>query len=191
MEIGRLTVTSEPTELPVSVADAKTQLRLEHDQHDSLIEDQINSAWDYVAEILDRTLLTTTYTLTFDDWPDEIVLRRPPVQSVTSVEYQDTDDQTQTLTAGDDYHVTTDGDTGRIKPHIEWPQAYGYGYDNIKVTYDAGYGSASDIPKAIRQAIISVVIDLYESPGLTLVQNQPANKTVERLLGLYKRYPVL
>jgi len=191
MEFGRLTTQTTLSELVASILEAKTQLRLDHDQHDTMIENQITAASEYIEQILDRTLLTTTYQLTFDQWPDKIDLRRPPVQAVSSVEYKDTDGTTQTLTEGDEYYVTTNGDEGQVKPDVNWPAEYSYGFDNITVTYDAGYGGASDIPQPIKQAIISLVIDLYESPGLSLIQSQSANRTIERLLGAYKRHPVL
>jgi len=191
MESGRLTITTQPSEKPVKVSQVKDQLRLDHAEHDTMIGNFIDAAWNYVAGVLDRTILTTTYELTFDEFPDKITLRKPPVQSVASVEYKDTDGSTQTLTEDTDYYVTTNGDEGEIKPDVNWPHEYSYGYDNVTVTYDAGYGTASDVPQQVRQAIISMAIDMYEQPGASVQQKQYENKTIDRMLGVYKRHPVL
>lgn len=89
-----------------------------------------------------------------------IRLPRPPIQSVDTVKYIDTDGVEQTL-AGGKYDVDTEG--ARIIPshNNDWPKTRDT-VNAVTVTYDAGYGDADDVPEAIKQGVLIQVERIFD-----------------------------
>lgn len=162
-----------PALWPIDLDDAKRQLRIAHNQADTAIEAKIKSATLRIENWLERTLLEQTWRLTLDDFPEAgcpIILPRPRLMEVESIEYVDADDADQTLDAGDyDFNLDeepaaiypTDGDAtaGEVWPVTnERP-------GNVVITYTAGYGQdRADVPDDIREAIRQLTTILYERP---------------------------
>ena len=92
-----LTLVTPPATEPVSLEEAKAQLRVMHTSEDTLISRLISAATRHIERIVDLSLTTRTYRLTLDAFSDYIELPRGPVQSVTSVQYVDADGETQTV----------------------------------------------------------------------------------------------
>ena len=179
-----LTIVTEPVALAVPVApDAKVHLTVEHDQHNGLIDGLIRRATKLVEHRVERQLITATWKLTLDQFPPdcdewrrpydwtygqrtaEIELRRPPVQSITSVVYIDSDGAEQTLAASE-YQLDAVSSPARLAPAYgkSWPATRSV-YNAVTVTFKAGYGDNSDnsIPHTARQAILMLVGYWYEN----------------------------
>jgi uncharacterized phiE125 gp8 family phage protein len=168
-----LTTVTPPATEPISLADAKTHLRVEHDADDTYITALIAAARQNAESHLWRTLITTTYDLQLQAWPadDVINLPRAPLQSVTSVIYTDTAGNSSTLDAST-YHVSTAGAPGRITlAHgASWPSDDLRTADAIVVRFVAGYGdSSTDVPQPIVQAMLLQIGDLYENRENTVI----------------------
>lgn len=157
-----------PTIEPVSLAEARTHMRIDDDVHaeDSWIERRIKTAREYAETFLHRQLITATWELILDSFPAGgrvIRLPYPPAQSVTSIEYYDTDGDEQTWDSGE-YRVDSDSEPGRST------EAYGYSYPStrimtgaVTITYKAGYGdTADDVPGEVRDAIEILVAHWHE-----------------------------
>ena len=81
-------VTTEPTEEPISVAQAKAYLKVDTDDEDDDVSAMLTEAREAAESECHRAFCTQTLTLTLDDFPwGEIRLPRPPLQSVTWVKY--------------------------------------------------------------------------------------------------------
>lgn len=170
-----LTVSVDPTLEPVTVAEAKRNCDLpESDStRDSQLQEWITTArqrleHDARIALIDQTLQYRRHTFT-DDRCDVVGFSLPrwPVDSVTSVQYQDSSDSQQTLST-DVYGV----DTVRrpsvvyLKKNQSWPALYG-GYDDVLVTYVAGYGTTrADVPSIAKTAILIMVRHLWDNPQL-------------------------
>jgi uncharacterized phiE125 gp8 family phage protein len=150
-----VTIVTDPTEEPVTLAEAKDYLRVDSSAEDTLIETLIGSARQDGENATRRTWMTATLQLRADHWPRE--LPRPPVQSVSSVEYVDPDGQTQTFTA---YQVDTDVEPARIWPDIDWPKIADRP-DAVRITYDAGWSQA-EVPQALKVYTLMRLTELYE-----------------------------
>lgn len=105
-----------------------------------------------------------TWTLKLDRFPNwgSIRLPRPPLSSVTSIQYVDTNEATQTWSSSL-YTVDADSMPGRVRPALNqiYPTTSGHIHD-VTITYVAGYGStAADVPKGIKQAILIRTEMLY------------------------------
>lgn len=163
-----LTLLTPPTGGPVSLAEAKSHLRVDSADDDALIERLIASATgslDGELGLLGRALLTQTWRLDLDTFPGirPIELPLPPCQSVGSVSYLDRDGASVTL-APSAYRVSGLGSSsfGRISPApgTRWPETWATP-DAISIEFTAGYGAAGDVPEPIRSAILGAVASLY------------------------------
>ena len=160
-----ITVFTAPTVEPLSTAEAKSHLRVTSSDDDTLIDSYVKSARDIFQDVSHRALLTQTLEYSFECWPSGRVLElpRPPLQSVTSVAYTDTDGNSQTL-AATEYAVDTRAIVGRIVLGKDktWPSLDDIA-NAVVVKYKAGYGAAAtDVPPTILQAIRFLVAQFYE-----------------------------
>ncbi len=172
MDEMRLTLTVAPTEEPVSIARANLHLRLEGDEATAdqpLVEDLIEAATLAAENFTKRQFVTATYDIRFDSFPWEIRLPRPPLQSVVSIKYIDTDEVEQTVPTAD-YQVDIHSTVGRILPIKDksWPDTNEQ-LNAVVVKFIAGYGAAADVPEQIRTAIRLTLGHLYEHRETVLV----------------------
>lgn len=167
-----LTLTTAPTLEPISLDEAKVQCRRgQVTDEDALIDSLIGAAREWIEAVTNRALLDQVWTLTLEDFPpdDVIVLPRPPLLSVTSVQYVDTAGATQTW-ASSNYQVQKPGgpyaERGRIQPKFTLipPVVQPDTLDAVIVLFRAGYGtSVESVPRPIRQALGMLVAHLYEN----------------------------
>ena len=152
-----------PASEPVSLAEAKTHLRVDSSAEDDLINSLISAARQWAEKYTNRSFITQTWELYLDDLYECIELQYGAVQSVTSVKYYDTDNSLQTLSS-DNY------DTDLISLPARITRAYNVTYPNtynrtnaVIIEFTAGYGDASDVPDSIKSAILLLVGHLYEN----------------------------
>lgn len=164
--MGTLRLQTAPVSEPVTVAEAKSQLRVDINDDDTLIAGLITAAREEFENGADKTLFTTTYRLILDAWPQSwiIPLSRPPLVSVASVVYTDDDDNVYTLPSTD-YIVDTNAWPGRIalRDGVNWPSVTLRESGAIVITYTAGYASTANIPQRYKQAILLLVGHWYEN----------------------------
>lgn len=152
----------EPTEEPITLADAKLHLRVTASTEDDLINSLIVTARQRAEELSMRSLVTRTLDLYLDVWPGcgFIKLPTPPVQSITSVTYTDVDGVTGTMSAADYYLATASGKLV-LKSGASWPTAQLRGAESIVVRYVAGYGDAGDVPAWAKHAMRLLISHWY------------------------------
>ena len=176
MRYRSLTTETAPAVEPVSVSEAKQHLRVDIDDDDTYIGSLITAARKYAEEYLDRALVSQQLTMRLDTFPYEFELPRPPMATsgtltATAITYAldpgsaSTATPTTTTLSSTSYRVDRDDTPGKIRTvyngtwpsHLTDPNA-------VTVSWWAGYGSAgSDVPQAIRHAILMHVAHLYES----------------------------
>ena len=156
-----LRLITAPTVEPVSVETAKGFLRVDHALEDALIASLVKAARDKGEELSRRAFITQTWEMIIDAWPGNNRLRiwRPPLQSVTSVKYYDSNNAEHTWT---DYVVDTRNEPGVIIFN-SLPSDALLESGAIVVRFVAGYGSAeSNVPERIKTAILLLVAHWYE-----------------------------
>jgi hypothetical protein len=80
-----LTLTTPPAYEPITLAEAKAQLVVEHTADDTLIQTYIAAARDYVEKFLGRDLAERTWTWKFDRFPwCDIELPRDSILTLTA-----------------------------------------------------------------------------------------------------------
>lgn len=70
MRFTGLKLKTPPAVEPLSLADAKAQLKVDADYEDSLIDTKISAVRVEIENFLNRALVTQTWTLTLDEFPD-------------------------------------------------------------------------------------------------------------------------
>lgn len=181
-----LTITTAPANEPLDAAETISYLRIDSGVDTTLIDNLIQAARFWAEDYTNRTLLTTTFTLSLDaigevdvplkegfytgysDTPrvNYIELPRSPVQSVTSIK-SFADDNTATTLATSNYFVDTVREPARIvlRDGGTWPTDL-RNANGIEVLYVAGYGdSRATIPEPIRVAMLEYIAHLYEHRG--------------------------
>ncbi|MDW9899114.1 hypothetical protein GOB10_25750 [Sinorhizobium meliloti] len=151
-------VTTPPTE-PVTVADAKRQSVVLHDDDNALFEALIAAARDHVERYCGTPLATQTIEVKCDSFCDMARLPLAPAQSVTSISYVDTDGATQAL-ATSVYEERFDGLEAAIvtKYGQHWPAIHPG--SRIILTAVVGY---ADLPASIKHAMLLWIADAYEN----------------------------
>lgn len=146
---------SDPASEPVSLAELKNYLRVEHTTDDAELTNVLAAARQAVERDTGRSLITQTWVLQLDQWPcGYIQLPQPPIVSVTSITYVDAAGVTQTWGATN-YVVDIRSRPGliRLAYQCNWPSIRG-DERGIAVTYVAGYGAtAASVPGDLRQAV--------------------------------------
>lgn len=193
-ELGKLTVQTAPTVLPVSVAEAKTVLRITHTTHDVYIESLIKGMRAFIESTCRLTLTNTTYDMRLNRFPAGVIeLRRPPVSSVTSVKYVDVGGDTQTLTVTTDYHVDIYAETPYIEPQDTWPATEKNAPNEVTVQYVAGYGAiAASIDEHVRQSLLALITHVYENPAAMAeyVNGLHPNPVIDRIIASFRRFTI-
>ncbi len=185
--MANYTLTTEPTDEPVALADVLAHLRIDSRLENAYVSDLIVTARHYVEQYTRRSLVTQTWTATFDDFL-ELLLRHGDVSSVTSVTYVDTDGATQTLAASVYELAREDGwQLVRRKFNQSWPSRRVHP-DNITVVYVSGYGAASAVPGAIKQAMFLLIGSWFENREVINIGNITSELafSVEALLAPYR-----
>ena len=163
-----LTRATAPAATPVSVAEVKDHLRVEHNEDDALITLYLNAAIAHLdgdEGILGRALVTQTWDQTIDDFPhgDDLALMLAGVQSVTSITYRDMDGATQTFPAESYMLRYRHGLTWvHLKDDYTWPETDDEP-DAVTVRFVAGYGDAAAVPAALKAAMLLHIGHMYEN----------------------------
>ena len=90
-------IQTEPTREPVTLAEAKQNAAIDHDDDDALVSRMITSARKHVEMITNRVLVRQKWRLYLDHGLQAFELQPATVQEVDQIQYVDTDGNTQTL----------------------------------------------------------------------------------------------
>ena len=162
-------ITDSTTEL-LDVYEAKAHLNIIDDSDDDdLIADYIVSARHAIEEHQNRALASSQdWQAGYKcfSWTRFLEIPRPPLVSVDSVKYYDTNNTEQTVSASN--YVVDDSADGpaclKLTDNFSFPALSDDYQAPVKVNFTAGY-TASNFPKTIKQGILKLVSDLYETRG--------------------------
>ncbi|MBI1347240.1 hypothetical protein GC163_13245 [bacterium] len=119
-----LKLITQSSDLPVSLTDIKAHLVIEHTADDTRLTALAWAAVLYIEKETNRSFTANTYDLILSGFADRIYLPMPPLASITSVTYYDTDNQLQTLDSADYYLITGRWRQAYIEPVTSYPATY-------------------------------------------------------------------
>jgi uncharacterized phiE125 gp8 family phage protein len=180
---------------PIALADAKLHCRVDSSDDDALITALITAATELAEQKTGRALMTQTWELTLDAFPDAFELTRVPVQSISTLKYIDTSGVEQTLSSAlytldgaDDYGF------GCVVPVYNgtWPTARDQ-INAVALRFVAGYADAAAVPEGIKQWIRLMVSTMYENRETEAYSSRAVSTTVQMSFvdGLLDRYTVM
>lgn len=156
---------------PITTAQAKTALNIDHADDDTLIDIYIAQARKKVESDTGRSFINQTWTLyadSFGEFENGIIyLPRAPLSSVTTIKYYDTDNTQQTWSS-DEYQADTAHEPGRVVTVSGY--SYPSTYDRlsaVEIAYVSGYGADRDnipnCPGEMFSALYLQLGNLYEN----------------------------
>ena len=154
--------------MPVSIADAKSHLRVTHSDHDALIEDLIWGGVKAFEKAANVCLSDQTWKAFLDKGYEEIELWKYPITGISIIQYYDDDNAIQTLSTDDYYSNVDTGSVGAYHPRPvlitveDIPSTYDNRDDAFIITFTAGY---TTIDYDVKQAILAWVYRMYENPN--------------------------
>jgi uncharacterized phiE125 gp8 family phage protein len=158
-------ITTAPTSEPITLAEAKAQLRVESDfsDDDTWITTAITVVREQVEALTNRALMPQSLELAIGEFEDVMQLPKPPFTSLTSIQYYDEDNSIQTL-ASSVYTLNDFVDPAEIALAYEqtWPTVYDRP-DAIRIAFDTGYADAASVPASVKQAMLMLLTDLYDN----------------------------
>lgn len=146
-----------------TLAKVKTFLRITSSSFDSELEALIDSFSRFISNQTGRILKEADITQELHSGKGEqfLVLKNLPATDITAFEYADGDLGSRTWTAFDSDEYELDPDSGRIYV----PGGVPYGFNNIRVSYTAGYATIPADLEELANAMVAKVFDDARSQG--------------------------
>jgi uncharacterized phiE125 gp8 family phage protein len=172
-----------PTAEPVSLADAKAHLKLDTGDEDTLVASLITAARARAEWHTGRAFVTQSWCLRLDVWPADGVVEipLPPLVGVDAVAVTDTN-AIRTVLDPSNYRVDSASAPGRVILARRPPSLRAQ--DGLEIAFTAGYGTAADVPVAVKQAILEIVADLHAHRG----DGEPVGAAGQTLLAPYRLF---
>jgi uncharacterized phiE125 gp8 family phage protein len=169
-----LKLITPPASEPISLAEAKTHLRVIDSDQDSLISALIKAARMNCENWTGRAFVDQTWDLYFDEFPTgdhlEIKIPKPPLIQIVAVAYNRASDGLETQVDPSDYYVDNISEPGWIIPagdsSSSWPTPID-AINSVRIRFRAGYLNADSpadtfVPDDIKAAIKLMLGSLYE-----------------------------
>lgn len=168
-----LKIDTPPAVEPVTLAETKLHLRVDDAREDELINSYIRAARISAEHYTNRAFLIQTWSLYLDRFPPNrvIELPKPPLESINSIKYYDSQGDEQTF-SDDDYYVDEKPLLGRIvlKSDKSWPVVETGRPSAVRVQYIAGFGNSDQVDDTIKTAIKQLVSHWFDNREPVLTQ---------------------
>ena len=157
-------VNTPPATEPIFLSEVKTYSRIDGSAEDTILESFITAVREGTENYLGKALITQTLTMSMDWWPGIIInLPRPPLISVAEVRTVDEDD-IATVYSANNYYTRGDAVHSQLvlKQGVSFPLNTSRDFGGYEIEWVAGYGAASSVPNAIKEAMKLWVAMIYE-----------------------------
>jgi uncharacterized phiE125 gp8 family phage protein len=160
-----LKLKTAPALTPITLAEVKAHVRVDHSDDDAMLQTMIDAAVSYVdgySGVLGRCMIEQTWELYYDAFPcGDLLIPLGKLISVTSVEYVDPVTELYVSWDAANYEIDNVSLDGWVIPVNGWPIIMDTS-NAVRVTFKAGYGAtAADVPAAIRQAMMLLIGHWY------------------------------
>lgn len=181
-----LTRIKTPAILPVGLSEVKAHLRLDHAHEDEYLRSLVLASVGFVEEYLGMSLLTQSWRLvwekekpcppqlsTCETGISSVSLPYPPLRAILGVN--------RLMATGERKPIRRH----RLELNHQVPRlVFADVPEPVEIDFETGYGDRpTDIPPAIRQAIVMGVADFYENRSS---ETMPPNNLVRQILDTYR-----
>jgi uncharacterized phiE125 gp8 family phage protein len=177
-------VVTPPTEYPVSLDEAKSHVRVRHDEDDTYIEGLIKAATRHVENSLGMAMMARTLRLSQDTFTDNIELTPGPVSSVLNVKYYDENGDQQTL---DPLSYTVDLSMPSSwvvrNDDYSWPDTLD-GINAVTVDFVTGADALPNDQEDLKWAVLLIIAHFYYNRG---DGNEPLPPALDAMLQNYRQ----
>jgi uncharacterized phiE125 gp8 family phage protein len=180
------TLLAPPASEPLSLAEAKNFLRVEHDADDALIAALIAGARAAVEKTAHRVLITQTWRIVLDRWPPSgrVVVHIVPLRALVAARVLAADGAPAALDIAAFTLNTVAAPALIAFERASLPEP-GRALAGIELDVSAGYGeSAASVPAPLLHAIRLLLARAYEHRDRALDDRLPAE--VSRLIAPYR-----
>lgn len=183
-----ITVSTAAAVEPLTLAEARLHLQVQHTDDDAYIQTLIGVARSVAEAYTQRAFIQRTVSVDLDsnEAQSPITLPLGKLQSVSSFTYYDADGNGTSVTSSDYYIAATN--PGRlVAKNAGWGVMRDY--KALTIAYVVGYGStASSVPDDIRHGIRVILADLWhnESSDSMMGDAYPIPKIAKLLLSPYR-----
>jgi uncharacterized phiE125 gp8 family phage protein len=163
-----------PSAEALTLPQVKAHLRLDSSDEDDLLTALIVAARQYLEAETGLCLITQTWRLYLDDWPetDLIQIAKGPLQMIQDITVYAADGTPMSVSL--DGHVLDAASEPARLCLSERPLA-GQRLNGIEIDMLAGFGDAgTDVPDALKQAMLTHIALMYELRGAVSAGLQPA-----------------
>jgi uncharacterized phiE125 gp8 family phage protein len=173
---------------PLTLAEAKAHLRVEHNDEDILIGALIKAARIHVEAATRRALITQRWRIIRDCWPPDgrLTVAPAPLKQLVAARVYKSDGTTQALDLAA-FIVDKAAAVVTLTPGaVVVPGRIAAG---IEIDVDAGYGdAAAEVPEPLRQAIRLLVTHWYENRGIVAATGETAARpaSITALIAPYR-----
>jgi uncharacterized phiE125 gp8 family phage protein len=171
---------------PITLAEAKAYLRVDHDADDDMIATLTASARAEVEARTRRALITQRWRIMCDAWPADgrMAVTPAPVREVVAARVYDQDGVAHALDT--EAFVVDAAAAPAVVAFVPWALAVpGRAVAGIELDLECGYGdTAADVPEPLRQAVRLLLAHAYENRSLDTVPQAPGR--VAALIAPYR-----
>lgn len=139
----------------LTLAEMRSWLRVDSTVSDADVTALLGAATAMVERDTGQVLLSSTFKLVLDEWPEDQVIRLPrhPVTAVSEIRHRDTAGAWQVIDAAT-YTLANVRNPARIGLAMgeSWPPVASQ-IGAIEITFAAGYATAAAVPKNLTMAL--------------------------------------
>ncbi len=155
----KIQVVTPPTELPLTLQDIKTHLRIEdsESEYNNDLTNLIEVAAEWVLANCHLTLLYTVYRCYFDKFETPLKLPVYPVGGIQPINYVDVDGNSQTISS---YQLDFLDCPAKVYPAIdaEWPELQEGKINPISIDVNAGIAEEVSGVPALAKHLIRLLV---------------------------------
>lgn len=181
------TQTIAPTSEPLTLADAKTFMRILEDDDDALITSMIVGAREFAENYTNRQFKDATFELITNCFVQDMKLRHNPIKSISKIEYMDINGVYQILST-DEYYLYFDNGVGIL--HFNILPSYKDDKRAVKITFVSGYTTVPTSIVSFLKVFVSTIYENREFYVTGVSVDKFANPMLVQMLNFYRIQPL-